>query len=226
MPRIGSFGPYIRIKYKLELNHVIRVAVNKHVFGETKFTYLRVTSTSSQYIVAVNSKLGGTKDKESSYLWKQLLFIQIHLGLENYTLYKKWPRTGPHTVLANKRNRWPWMNSKFFILHSLTRRAKISMWISMWFISTKNAFLQYRMSQPYNQQLNSSRGVLLGILGGGEPPGFPNPDPISDQKMSFFHTRFQIWPLRIRTATKKDFLKSISNSHICLSFFSHLESKK
>ena len=24
-------------------------------------------------------------------------------------------------------------------------------------------------------------GVLLGILGGGVPPGSPNPDPISDQ---------------------------------------------
>ena len=28
-------------------------------------------------------------------------------------------------------------------------------------------------------------GVLLGTLGGGVPPGSPNPDPISDQKMSF-----------------------------------------
>ena len=31
----------------------------------------------------------------------------------------------------------------------------------------------------------SPRGVLLGILGGSVPPGSPNPDPISDQKMSF-----------------------------------------
>ena len=30
-------------------------------------------------------------------------------------------------------------------------------------------------------------GVLLGILGGGVPPSFPNPCPISDQKMSFSH---------------------------------------
>ena len=29
-------------------------------------------------------------------------------------------------------------------------------------------------------------GQVLGILGGGVPPGSPNPDPISDQKMSFF----------------------------------------
>ena len=38
-------------------------------------------------------------------------------------------------------------------------------------------------------------GVLLGILGGGVQPGSPNPDPISDQKMSF-HTRFQTRPLK------------------------------
>ena len=29
------------------------------------------------------------------------------------------------------------------------------------------------------------REVLLRILGGGVPPGSPNPDPISDQQMSF-----------------------------------------
>ena len=28
-------------------------------------------------------------------------------------------------------------------------------------------------------------GALLGILGEGLPPGSPNPDPISDQRMSF-----------------------------------------
>ena len=38
MPRIGSFGPPIRIKYKLELDHVFRVAVNKHVFVEDLLT--------------------------------------------------------------------------------------------------------------------------------------------------------------------------------------------
>jgi len=30
-----------------------------------------------------------------------------------------------------------------------------------------------------------TRGVLLGIFGGGVPPASPNPDPISDQKMPF-----------------------------------------
>ena len=41
----------------------------------------------------------------------------------------------------------------------------------------------------YGHQLTRSMltrsGVLLGILGGGVLPGSPNPDPTSDQKMSF-----------------------------------------
>ena len=32
--------------------------------------------------------------------------------------------------------------------------------------------------------------VLLGILGGNVPPASPNPDPISDQKMSFYKPVF------------------------------------
>ena len=31
-------------------------------------------------------------------------------------------------------------------------------------------------------------GILLGILGGDVPPGSPNSDAISDEKMSFFTT--------------------------------------
>ena len=34
-------------------------------------------------------------------------------------------------------------------------------------------------------------GVLLGILGGGVPPGSQNPDPISEQKMSFSRPVFR-----------------------------------
>ena len=58
------------------------------------------------------------------------------------------------------------------------------------------------------------------------PPGSPNPDPISDQKMSF-SARFQTWPLRndviityINKSSNiiKDFLKFISSSRISLSF--------
>ena len=34
-------------------------------------------------------------------------------------------------------------------------------------------------------------GVLLGILGGGVPPGSSNPDPISDLNMPFFTPVFR-----------------------------------
>ena len=58
-----------------------------------------------------------------------------------------------------------------------------------------------------------TRGLLLGILGGGVPLGSPNPDPIPDQKTVIFHTLFQTSPLfinitctQIRTSTKR-FLK-------------------
>ena len=84
---LAHLGP-IQIKYKLELNHVIRITVKKHVFAETKLTYLRVTSTCSQYIVAVNSKLGRTKDKESSYL----------CGSKNNNVEKKVAENWAHTV--------------------------------------------------------------------------------------------------------------------------------
>ena len=71
------------------------------------------------------------------------------------------------------------------------------------------------------------------------PPGSPNPDPISDQKnVRIFHTRFQTWrwsqnvTLHVYIKQKlchhwrdqrlkrqqKYFLKSISNSHVTLSF--------
>ena len=35
---------------------------------------------------------------------------------------------------------------------------------------------------PFDHRLDPGE-VLLGIVGRGVPPGFPNPDPISDQKM-------------------------------------------
>ena len=35
-------------------------------------------------------------------------------------------------------------------------------------------------------------GVLLRILGRGVPPGSPNPDLISDQKISFPHSVFRL----------------------------------
>ena len=75
--------------------------------------------------------------------------------------------------------------------------------------------------------------VFLVMLGGGLPPGCSTPDPISDQKMSFFTPVFRPglnqYPfsdlackkLRHRyldyNSNKKDFLKSMSKSRISLS---------
>ena len=51
-----------------------------------------------------------------------------------------------------------------------------------------------------------ARGLLLGILGAGVPPGSPNPNPISDKTCHFSHpftdlssqilVSSQTWPLR------------------------------
>ena len=58
---------------------------------------------------------------------------------------------------------------------------------------------------PLNEYLEPRGGVLQGILGGGVPPGSPNPNPIQTKKFNFphpfsdqtskIHTRFQTWPL-------------------------------
>ena len=86
---------------------------------------------------------------------------------------------------------------------------------------------------------STPEGILLGNLGGRMPHETPNPDPISDQKMSFFtpvltdlaskiHTVFRphlqnseidLWQVFLDwNANKRDFLKSNSNSYISLSF--------
>ena len=60
---------------------------------------------------------------------------------------------------------------------------------------------QARVSEASNYRestVDGTRGggVLPGVLGRGVPPGSPNPDFISGQKMSFSTTRFQTRPLK------------------------------
>ena len=55
-----------------------------------------------------------------------------------------------------------------------------------------------------NKERLSGGGVPLVILGGGVPPGSPNPDPISDQKCNF-HARFQTRPLKSIPVFSSDF---------------------
>ena len=51
----------------------------------------------------------------------------------------------------------------------------------------------FKQKRQVDIRMRKSGGVLLGILGGGVPPGSPNPDPISDKKMPF-PIRFQTRP--------------------------------
>ena len=63
----------------------------------------------------------------------------------------------------------------------------------IYFLWTSLGALRFRV---VNTRCPGGRGVLLGILGLGVPPGSPNPDFISDQKMSFSITVFRPFSLR------------------------------
>ena len=54
----------------------------------------------------------------------------------------------------------------------------------------------YEYGSSCSTYLISRGGVLLGILGGGVPPGSPNPDTDFRPKNVTFHTRFQTRPLK------------------------------
>ena len=71
------------------------------------------------------------------------------------------------------------------------------------------------MNKQHFTETQILEGALLGILGGGVPPGSPNPDPISDQKM-LFSRPFSDLAFKILchhyldyNSNKKYFLKSI-----------------
>ena len=50
-------------------------------------------------------------------------------------------------------------------------------------IDLRNSVMAYSLSQISTPANQVPRGVLLGILGGGVPPGSPTPDPIPDRKI-------------------------------------------
>ena len=54
------------------------------------------------------------------------------------------------------------------------------------FFRAKGEILRMCTHERRKDEVKKSQWVLLGILGGGVPPGSsPNPDPISDQNVSF-----------------------------------------
>ena len=50
-----------------------------------------------------------------------------------------------------------------------------------------DCYICFLFNALFNSVCNQDPGELRGILGGGVPPGSPNPDPISDQKCHFPH---------------------------------------
>ena len=66
-------------------------------------------------------------------------------------------------------------------------------------------------------------GLLLGILGRGVPPGFPNPDRISDQKVSVLHPFLDLASKKLSLSLLS--FKRFSNSHISFFFLTYLELK-
>ena len=86
--------------------------------------------------------------------------------------------------------------------------------------------LSVRLMDSQIKGVKKARGVPLEILGGGIPPYSLNPDPISDQKCHFpypfadlaFRQKLCHHYLDKRADKKIKFFKSISYSHISLSF--------
>ena len=86
--------------------------------------------------------------------------------------------------------------------------------------------LSVRLMDSQIKGVKKARGVPLEILGGGIPPCSLNPDPISDQKCHFpypfadlaFRQKLCHHYLDKSAGKKNKFFKSISYSHISLSF--------
>ena len=78
------------------------------------------------------------------------------------------------------------------ILFWITRAGRLREW--------SHVFVYYRSVRIREQLFHlldfPGGGVLLGILGGGVPPGSPNPDTDFRPKNVIFHTRFQTRPLK------------------------------
>ena len=142
---------------------------------------------------------------------KFLIFQQksIHIIGTSVVPYSIWKRVRNQTVK---------------VIKSLSDVCKY-IFVYIWFINYRQTI------QCKSQALG---GIPLGILGGGVPPGPPNPD-LFQTKQFHFPQAFKVWPpksiplsdlasvklchqlLRLERQ-HKDFLQSISNSHVNLFF--------
>ena len=87
------------------------------------------------------------------------------------------------------------------VIHTITH----ALW-ELLDVKIRRILLGFTLGSVVSTTNLGGRGVLLGILGGGVPPGSPNPDTISDQNCHFshpfsdiaskIHIHSQTWPLR------------------------------
>ena len=88
------------------------------------------------------------------------------------------------------------------------------LWLRLWLHQN----FWWNQNAVFPRSVSFGGWVLLGILDRGVPPGYPSPDPISDQKMSFFTPIFrpylkQYVSILDQNSNKKDFLQFITNLH-------------
>ena len=104
MPRIGSFEPSPWTKYKLELNHVIRVSVNKHVFCGN---LILLPSHHLNILTVYSSCKLKTQQGERQRIkltLEAIAFYSDSFVTQKINFEQKvadiwaWPKTGPHTV--------------------------------------------------------------------------------------------------------------------------------
>ena len=104
MPRIGSFGPSIQIKYKLESTHVIRVAVNKLVSGKQNSPTFASPRRVDRILTCINLKTRQDERQGMELPLEAIAFYSDSFVARKINVEQKvaenwaWPRTGPHTV--------------------------------------------------------------------------------------------------------------------------------
>ena len=133
-------------------------------------------------------------------------YQRFFLACDNWVVtIKTWPNQTRcvKSLLHLGEGEWTWMQT--FVCKNMIKesRAVSSDWDFAEFFFDLPTFVYYKFNpllpcifqilikvnnviQVYGMSSQLSWEVLLGILGGGVPPGSLNPDPISDQKISFF----------------------------------------
>ena len=132
----------------------------------------------------VTSPIWGTPPPCKQALSRAMFFFST--GTRIALRRPKMPRTR-YKPKIETRNSPLFLRTTFFIFWS------DSYTNTSWGRSVENTSRKHSLdlSAVFLQLWMYESGKRLGILGRGVPPGSPNPDPISDQKMSFFPPVFR-----------------------------------